>query len=133
MANLAPSRRVSSPSWEALAIVLSSSTFAPICMIETIETTIQRWLRPMSATASPTCTPRALSAAVVWLISSRSSAHVISPASSMIAVWFGKRAAAAATADGKPGPQVASLMPALRSRWGGWTLRRPICRRTLSL
>ncbi len=89
IANLASSRRVSSPSWDALAIVLSSRTFAPICMIETIETTIHRWLRPMSATASPTSTPRSLSAAVVRLISSLSSRQVISPASSTMAVWCG--------------------------------------------
>ena len=43
-----------------------------------------------------------------WLIVAENSDHVSSPSSSMMAVWWGKRLAAAATPDGRPGPHLTS-------------------------
>ena len=130
MMNFAPSRLASSVSWLPLAMVLRSSTRAPACMIAIIDITMYRWLRARSATESPCSTPRSFRARVSWLIWSRRSAQVISPRSSTIAVCFGKRAAAAATAAGNPGPHFTSWYPAIARRCGSCGFASPICRNT---
>ena len=49
----------------------------------------------------------------------------------MIAVCFGNRAAAAATAAGNPGPHFTSWYPAIARRCGSCGFASPICRNTL--
>ena len=74
-----------------------------------------RWLRHMTATESPSPTPRSDSARASELERRCSSPQVSSPSSSITPTWWGERAASVAKPPAGPVPQRCTTRPRLAS------------------